>query len=94
MIYCYYDKNGILREIINDSNNRQGTNNALIYAYFEEEDFNDVSAIFEIGGIKSSVERFSEYKTNQVLPYNKDINYKYFNIVFPKKTEKSLTESK
>ena len=26
MIFAYYDKYGILREIINDSNNRQGSN--------------------------------------------------------------------
>lgn len=77
MIYAYYDKNGILREIINDSNNRQGSNNRLIYAYFENEDFNDASIIFKIGDFES-IQIFTDHIATEPIPYNREINYKYF----------------
>lgn len=77
MIYAYYDKNGILREIINDSNNRQGSNNRLIYAYFENQDFNDASIIFKIGDY-TSIQIFTDHIATEPIPYNSEINYKYF----------------
>lgn len=77
MIYAYYDKNGILREIINDSNNRQGSNNRLIYVYCENQDISDVSVIFEIGDIQS-IQTFTDHIANEPIPYNREINYKYF----------------
>lgn len=77
MIYAYYDNYGILREIINDSNNRQGSNNRLIYAYFENEDISDVSVIYKVGDV-SSIQEYSDHIAVETIPYNKEINYKYF----------------
>ena len=77
MIYAYYDNYGILREIINDSNNRQGSNNRLIYAYFENQDISDVSVIYKVGDV-SSIQEYSDHIAVETIPYNKEINYKYF----------------
>ena len=83
MIYCYYDKEGILREIINDSDNRQGTNNDEILVYTERDDINNISVVYAIGGIRfpvfDSITQFANgVRRNLEVPYNKNINYKYF----------------
>lgn len=83
MIYCYYDKTGILREIINDSDNRQGNNNAEIFVYSERDDIDNISVVYEIGNIRypvfSSITQFADsLERGIVVPYNKNINYKYF----------------
>lgn len=82
MIYCYYDKEGILREIINDSDNRQGTNNDEILVYTERNDVNNISVVYEIGDIRyptNSITQFANgVEPDLTVPYNKNINYKYF----------------
>lgn len=83
MIYCYYDKEGILREIINDSDNRQGTNNDEILVYTERDDVNNISVVYAIGDVRypqsTSFTKFADgVRSNRTVPYNKNINYKYF----------------
>ena len=83
MIYCYYDKTGILREIINDSDNRQGNNNTEIFVYSERDDIDNISVVYAIGGIRypvfDSITQFADgVERGMTVPYNKNINYKYF----------------
>lgn len=83
MIYCYYDKEGILREIINDSDNRQGNNNTEIFVYSERDDIDNISVVYAIGGIRfpvfDSITKFADgFERGLTVPYNKNINYKYF----------------
>lgn len=82
MIYCYYDKYGVLREIINDTSIRQGTssNNAKIYVYLEDYldiGVNSMSVIYQSSNFKSLTYQNTGV-IDGVVPYNKNINYKFF----------------
>lgn len=83
MIYCYYDKNGILREIVNIGANRQGTSVNQIYAYFEDDNFASATITYQVGSYIANDSYFVGVTSivgdsRSVLPYNDKINYKYF----------------
>lgn len=81
MIYCYYDKNGILREIINNESTRQGTSEsrAIIKVYYElHNEITSMSATFKVGDYVAQTERFAIGVEESAVPYNSKINYKYF----------------
>lgn len=82
MIYCYYDKDGVLREIINDTNNRQNNNNVEIFVYIDRQDIYSVNVVYKIGNYKYpetvSQVLLSDRVETKVVPYNKNINYKWF----------------
>lgn len=81
MIYCYYDKNGVLREIINNESTRQGTSEsrAIIKVYYElYNEITSMSATFKVGDYVAQTERFANGVEDSVVPYNSKINYKYF----------------
>ena len=81
MIYCYYDKNGILREIINNESTRQGASEsrAIIRVYFElHKEITDMTALYKVGDYTTSTQRYSAGVIETVVPYNAKINYKYF----------------
>ena len=81
MIYCYYDKNGILREIINNESTRQGASEsrAIIRVYFElHKEITDMTALYIVGDYTTHTQRYSAGVIETVVPYNAKINYKYF----------------
>lgn len=77
MIFVYYDKLGVLREIINQNDIRQGGTNAKILVYTERTDLTTVRANFSIGSINYlSVQ--SVGNITRAIPYNQRITYRYF----------------
>lgn len=81
MIYCYYDKYGILREIVNDSDNRQGSSSEAtkIFVYYEDyENVKTMSATYKVGSYTSQTYLSNGINETQILPYSSKINYKYF----------------
>ena len=79
MIYCYYDKNGVLREIINNESTRQGnaSDKSIIKVYCEEQDFASMSVDYRVGDY-TSITHISNTRAYETVPYNSKINYKYF----------------
>lgn len=84
-MYLYFDKQGILKEFINDESIRQNSaevNN--IYAYFESEvvtdnvsNFEAVSGILKVGnGPEQALENFST--DTKMIPYDPNRDLKYF----------------
>lgn len=81
-MYLYFDKHGVLKEIINDDYIRLGNNNVnTIYAYFEEEPENITSVTGTIeypDNLTTSNEYAFTTTVTQTIPYNKNAEYKYF----------------
>lgn len=88
-MFAYFDKNGTLREIINDEAIRQGNMNAdslpayvnAIYAYFEGQDGSNVASCWAVfakpDGSLTNEEQYTETATEQI-PYDRKRVLKYF----------------
>lgn len=81
MIFVYFDKNGIVKEIINDNSTRVGNSNSdRIYFHFENE--------IRFDGVYCILQRPDESLSNEVsiienrekrdIPYSKNRDLKYF----------------
>lgn len=80
-MYLYFDKNGALKEIINNDAIRKGNNNAnKVYCYFEDEpSFDYLTAIIKLPDRTLTNEIFFEDDiVEEAVPYNAKIDYKYF----------------
>lgn len=88
-MFAYFDKNGTLREIINDEAIRQGNMNAdslpayvnAIYAYFEGQDGSNVVSCWAVfmkpDGSLTDEKQYTETATEQI-PYDRKRELKYF----------------
>lgn len=80
-MYLYFDKNGALKEIINNDAIRKGNNNAnKVYCYFEDEpSFDYLTAIVKLPDRTLTNEIFfDDDVVEEAVPYNAKIDYKYF----------------
>lgn len=84
-MYLYFDKQGILKEFINDESIRQNSAEVnTIYAYFESEvitdnvsNFEAVSGVLKVaGGAEQALENFST--DTKMIPYDPNRDLKYF----------------
>ena len=88
-MFVFFDKNGTLREIINDEAIRQGNMNAdslpayvnAIYAYFEGQEGSNVVSCWAVfakpDGSLTNEEQYTETATEQI-PYDRKRELKYF----------------
>lgn len=79
-MYIYFDKQGVIKEIINDGYLRQGSDGAdVLYFYFENDEMYDSVwlTIKRADGVLSEEKHLSEI-VNKEIPYNKNRDLKYF----------------
>ena len=81
-MYLYFDKNGALKEIINDSSIRKGNNNAnKVYVYLEDNpplDFMTAIVKMPNGKLTNEIYFSDEDIVEEAIPYNPKADYKYF----------------
>lgn len=81
MIFVYFDKNGIVKETINNNSTRVGNSNSdRIYCYFEGEmNFDDVRITLKRPDDTLSNEiSIANERELRTIPYEKNKDYKYF----------------
>lgn len=83
-MYLYFDKNGALKEIINNDAIREGnTNYNKVYCYFEGGVENATGLTYTLENPSGEIGNEISFKGEQYvetgqIPYNKDVDYKYF----------------
>lgn len=80
-MYVYFDKNGVLKEYINDRAVRVGSNNTnKIFIYFENDvSFTDVYwVMLKANGVMTNEKSIFEDIVYQAIPYDKNRDLKFF----------------
>lgn len=80
-MYVYFDKNGVLKEYINDRAVRVGSNNTnKIFIYFENDvSFTDVYwVMLKANGVMTNEKSIFENIVYQAIPYDKNRDLKFF----------------
>ena len=79
-MFVYFDKNGVVREVINDKSIRQGSYNVnAIYCYFEELTPDDVFVVTQWGDLTKTKEvSIIDNVAVATIPYNKERDLKFF----------------
>ena len=79
-MFVYFDKNGVVREVINDKSIRQGSYNVnAIYCYFEELTPDDVFVVTQWGDLTKTKEvSIIDNVSVATIPYNKERDLKFF----------------
>lgn len=80
-MYVYFDKNGVLKEYINDRAVRVGSNNTnKIFIYFENDvSFTDVYwVMLKANGVMTNEKSIFQDIVYQAIPYDKNRDLKFF----------------
>lgn len=79
-MFVFFDKNGVVREVINDKPVREGNVKAnRIYCYFDEINPYDVFITIQWADlVKTNEISFIDNVVEMAVPYNKDRDYKFF----------------
>ena len=80
MIFVYFDKNGKIKEIINDEKTRVGNNQSdRIFFHFEEDINDEITCVFKNvdGTLSNEISIFDNVEELEV-PYDKKRDLKYF----------------
>ena len=101
-MYLYFDKKGVLKEVINDNPIRQSEVGNLIYIYIEEFDYTGVTVSYKYQKPTGQpIVEASEYsiKYNEYVPYNARRDLKFFDyskpytfLVIPTSYDEVITE--
>ena len=81
-MYIYFDRNGVLREIINTKVTAKGSGNQYIYAYYENQEDTYIAAAIRYrlpdGTLIPGAGPASGTEKDEMIPYDKNRDLKYF----------------